>query len=107
MLPLHHGPFGILAYTFMLLISLLWPVLYLLVLFDYYWQCQILGIDALCFYGQYPIFGNYDVNGKVFFVIWALSSVWYAFWLSFQGKIVNWFRVACDAERATHVFVRQ
>ena len=39
--------------------------------------------------------------------MWVASSTWYAFWLTFQGKIVNQFRLGATAEAATHVYVRQ
>ena len=58
--PLRFDPFGRLGYAILLTISMLFVALFLLMMFDYYWQCQMLGIDALCFYGSYPIFGGYD-----------------------------------------------
>lgn len=39
--------------------------LYILVLYDYYRNCQVSGIDGLCFYGDYYIFGTFDFNSKV------------------------------------------
>lgn len=39
--------------------------LFILVLYDYYRNCQVSGIDGLCFYGDYYIFGTFDFNSKV------------------------------------------
>lgn len=104
--PLFYGPFGRLGYGLLLIVSALFPLLFILLLTDYYWMCQVKGIDALCFYGSYPIFGGYTPSSKVLFFLWVTSTAWFAFWLSFQNKIVNQFRVGCDAERATHVYIR-
>lgn len=96
--PLKFDIFGQFGYFLMLLVSILWPCIYIVVLYDYYYLCQLKGIDNLCFYGEYPIFGNYDTNSEVLFTIWLASSLWYGFWLSFYGKIINWFRVEVSAE---------
>ena len=39
--------------------------IFILVLYDYYRNCQVSGIDGLCFYGDYYIFGTFDFNSKV------------------------------------------
>lgn len=105
--PLYFGPFGRFGYGLLLMVSLLFPLLFILLLTDYYWMCEIKGIDALCFFGSYPVFGGYTPSSKVLFFLWVTSAVWFSFWLTFQNKLINQFRVGCAAEHATHVYVKQ
>ncbi len=57
--------FGEICYGLCLLISLNLFCIYLLVLLDTYNKCQVKGIDNLCFFGNYFIFGTYRRNGTV------------------------------------------
>ena len=60
----------------------------------------------MCFYGSYPIFGNYARNSTAFFVIWCCSLLSYAQLLLVKDRLRNFFRVPCDAsEHATHVSI--
>jgi hypothetical protein len=56
---------GELCWWLLILTSLHWIGIYVLVLVDAYWACQMTGIDNTCFYGTYFIFGSYDRNGTV------------------------------------------
>jgi hypothetical protein len=42
-------------------------LLYWVIIADFYWQCEFSGLDNCCLLGAHPIFGDYDVNSKVFF----------------------------------------
>jgi len=53
------------GYSLCCLFSLSCTALFILVLWDYYSDCQVSGIDGLCFYGDYFIFGTFDFNSKV------------------------------------------
>lgn len=96
--------FGMLAYGFCLLISFVWLMLLLIVIIDYYWNCQLTGIDNMCFYGKMPIFGDEYKNSVAFFCIWCGSSTWYALWLFFSSDLRNWFRTPCSFEEAEFVW---
>ena len=53
------------GYSLCCLFSLSCTALFILVLWDYYSDCQVSGIDGLCFYGDYFIFGTFDFNSRV------------------------------------------
>lgn len=57
--------FGEVCWCLCILMSLQWIAIYLMVLLDTYDKCQVTGIDNLCFYGTYFIFGSYNRNGTV------------------------------------------
>nr|PNR41660.1 hypothetical protein PHYPA_019065 [Physcomitrium patens] len=97
--------FGQFCYSLCCLISLHWVALYVLILIDTYNKCEIGGIDNLCFFGNNVIFGTYELNGKIFFLVWWLSTIWYTTWVLNKGKVHNWFRMPCDLSLATVVFV--
>lgn len=65
---LHHACVQI-GYSLCCLVSASCTALFILVLYDYYRNCQVSGIDGLCFYGDYYIFGTFDFNSKVWFCI--------------------------------------
>ena len=60
-----HTAFGEFCYTLCCLVCVHWIALFVLILFDTYNQCQVGGIDNLCFYGNHVIFGTYDFNAMV------------------------------------------
>ncbi|EFJ32188.1 hypothetical protein SELMODRAFT_439526 [Selaginella moellendorffii] len=97
--------FGEFCYCVCCLTSLHWLALYVVILFDTYNKCDIGGIDNLCFFGNYFIFGTYELNAKVFFTVWWLSVVWYTTWVLFKGRVHNWFRLPCPLSQATVAFV--
>ncbi|DBA79897.1 hypothetical protein WJX77_006514 [Trebouxia sp. C0004] len=55
---------GLIGYSLCCLFSLSCTALFILVLWDYYSDCQVSGIDGLCFYGDYFIFDTFDFNSK-------------------------------------------
>lgn len=57
--------FGEFCYFLCCLVSLHWVALYILILVDTYNNCEVGGIDNLCFFGNNVIFGTYEFNGKV------------------------------------------
>ncbi|XP_024527352.1 probable cation-transporting ATPase 13A4 [Selaginella moellendorffii] len=97
--------FGEFCYFLCCLTSLHWILLHSLLLFDAYNKCQVGGVDNLCFYGNYSVFGSYDFNGKIFFVVWWLSAIWFTAWVIFKGRVRFWFRIPCGLESAGVVFI--
>ena len=86
-------------------------LLYLLILIDTYWDCQLRGPDNLCFKGNHPLLGSGKypdktgptVNQNVFFVWWCMGVCW-VFWNFFFGSyMANFFRVRCTFAHASHV----
>lgn len=56
---------GEFCWWLLILTSLHWIALFVLILVDFYWKCQLTSIDNTCFYGTYFVFGSYDRNGEV------------------------------------------
>ncbi|KAL3158258.1 hypothetical protein ABBQ38_010509 [Trebouxia sp. C0009 RCD-2024] len=97
--------FGLIGYSLCCLVSASCTALFVLVLYDYYRNCQVSGIDGLCFYGDYYIFGSFDFNSKIMFAIWWLTAVWFFTWVLNYGKVRNWFREVCYVGQAGNVHV--
>ncbi|KAI5068179.1 hypothetical protein GOP47_0016524 [Adiantum capillus-veneris] len=95
-----HTAFGEFCYIMCCVVSLHWIALFILTLFDTYNQCEVGGIDNLCFYGNYVIFGSYGFNAMIFFVIWWLSAVWFTGWVMNHNRVHNWFRLPCSLSQA-------
>eukprot|EP00250_Pteridium_aquilinum_P014895 c22269_g1_i1 orf=370-4158(-) len=95
-----HTAFGEFCYILCCLVSLHWIALFILILFDTYNQCEVGGIDNLCFYGNHVIFGTYDFNAVIFFVIWWLAAIWFTGWVVNHDRVRNWFRCPCDLSQA-------
>ena len=74
-----------------LAVSWLWIVLFLILVFDFYWDCQWLGIDALCFIGRVSCEHNsskhVETPSKVCVCLCAVSSIW---------RLRSQFRSICD-----------
>jgi len=71
---------GEFCWWLLIVTSLHWIGLFVLVLVDEYWDCQMTSIDNTCFYGTYFIFGSYDRNGTVsksitIHRIWIIQAV--------------------------------
>eukprot|EP00854_Cymbomonas_tetramitiformis_P009801 gene9801-11609_t len=98
--PYRNVPLGSLAYSLVCAASLLWMAIYIVVLVDYYHDCQFESIDSTCFYGDYFIFGDYDNNSWVFFTLWWLSMAWYSMLLINKDELRNMLRWPCDFEEA-------
>ncbi|KAI5068182.1 hypothetical protein GOP47_0017102 [Adiantum capillus-veneris] len=92
--------FGEFCYILCCVVSLHWLALFILIFFDAYNQCEVGGIDNLCFYGNHVIFGSYEFNAKIFFVIWWLAAIWFIGWVINRGRVRNWFRLPCTLSQA-------
>ncbi|XP_073391136.1 uncharacterized protein [Physcomitrium patens] len=93
---------GEICWCLLILGPLQWICLYIVVLLDAYYSCQLTGINNLCFYGTYFIFGSYDRNGSVFFTLWCLSAIWFTVLVVYKREMHNWFRLPC-ALASAHV----
>ncbi|KAJ7537387.1 hypothetical protein O6H91_11G004100 [Diphasiastrum complanatum] len=97
--------FGELCYLLCCFTSLHWLALDVVIIFDYYNKCQVRSVDNLCFYGNYFLLGNYELNGKVFFVVFWLQLIWFTAWVLFKGKVHNCFRLPTELSSAKVVSV--
>eukprot|EP00249_Psilotum_nudum_P025155 c29394_g1_i2 orf=541-4356(-) len=100
-----NSAFGEFCFYLCCIVSVHWIALFILILFDTYNKCEVGGIDNLCFYGNHIIFGTYDFNATVFFVVWWLAAIWFALWVANKGKVHNWFRLPCQLSEANVVYV--
>ena len=82
-----------------------WLGLYLVVLVDYYWECELTGLNNMCFYGSYPVFGNYSRNSTVLFGTWLCSLAAYSHLLIYSARLRNFYRLPCAVEAAQHVAI--
>lgn len=48
------------ALLLLALFYLQWIRYYALTIAGYYWECEVEGINNLCFYGSYPVFGSFN-----------------------------------------------
>lgn len=69
---------GEICWCLLILGPLQWICLYIVVLLDAYYSCQLTGINNLCFYGTYFIFGSYDRNGSVRYGLSCMNLMFYA-----------------------------
>ena len=103
--PYRDSALGRLCFRLVCATSALWMALYLAVLLDFYWGCQWRGVDALCFFGSYPLSGSYEANSVAFVALWLLCLVWYGALLACKQRVRNWFRVPCSPRDAQFVWV--
>ena len=82
-----------------------WLGLYLVVLLDYYWECELTGLNNMCFYGSYPVFGSYNRNSTVLFGTWLCSLAAYSHLLVYSSRLRNFYRLPCAVEAAQHVAI--
>eukprot|EP00656_Telonema_subtile_P026034 TRINITY_DN28032_c0_g1_i1.p1 TRINITY_DN28032_c0_g1~~TRINITY_DN28032_c0_g1_i1.p1 ORF type:complete len:141 (-),score=46.29 TRINITY_DN28032_c0_g1_i1:34-456(-) len=59
------------------LTSISWVLLYLVVVIDYYWDCELKDMDSFCFFGSYPVFGSHARNASVAFFWVGTSPLWF------------------------------
>jgi hypothetical protein len=104
-IPYHTDLFGTVCYYLVNTISISWVLLFLVLIIDYYYDCELEGIDSLCYYGSYPIFGDYDTNAEYFFTTWVFSLVWYIILLANKDQLRGFFMIPCGMEHATHMYV--
>ena len=95
-------------------------ILYTMLIFDTYWDCELKGPDALCFRGSKPILGTGvypekggrleyppNINQNVFFCLWCAIMSW-ALWNFFYGsQMPNYFRSRCTFASATHILCKR
>ena len=103
--PYCKNTFGTVCHILWTVISVSWVLMYLVIIVDYYIDCQIKGIDNLCYYGTYPIFGDYRTSSEYFFTVWCLSLVWYSVSLLYKDQIQLWFMLPCGMSEATHMYI--
>lgn len=84
---------GTIAFWALHSITVLLFLMYFIVLTGYYYGCDMTGIDALCLYGDWYIFGTGALNGNIFFVLWCCFFVWFAFLLYVKPTLRNFFRL--------------
>jgi hypothetical protein len=72
---------------------------------DYYYNCQLTGVDALCFYGSHPVFGDYDTNSQYFITNWFVSLTWFALNLFYKDQISIWCMHPCAMREAGHIHI--
>ena len=82
-----------------------WLGLYLVVLVDYYWECELTGLNNMCFYGSYPVFGSYNRNSTVLFGTWLCSLAAYSHLLIYSARLRNFYRLPCAVAVAQHVAI--
>jgi len=111
------GKFG---YYFYESLTLMFATIYLMLIFDTYWLCELRGPDNLCFRGAKPILGNgafagastpgerpASVNAIVFFWCWCVGVSWAIFNYLYGSKVPNHFRSQCPMDQATHILCRR
>lgn len=103
--PFKQTVFGSFCLLLIQLISVVWAINFLVIDADYYWGCEFTGMDNMCFYGSYPIFGDYDLQSEFFFTNWALCFVWFVFLLVYKDQLVGWFMIPSSMQEATHMYV--
>ena len=97
--------FGSLCLFLIQLISVVWVINFMVIDADYYFDCEFRGIDSMCFYGSYPIFGDYDLQSEFFFTNWILCFAWFVILLVYKDQLVGWFMVPSTMQDATHMYV--
>lgn len=80
--------FGEYCWSLACLTSVHWIALWLVLLADTYSGCQVKGIDSLCFYGNYFIFGTYEFNATVSTSLEPLSVLLCLFNLQLSEYII-------------------
>lgn len=104
-IPYKVDTFGTICYSLVNLISVSWLLIFLVIIVDVYLDCQFRGVDCLCNYGSWPIFGNYDTSAEYFFATWCLSSVWYLGIVVYRDQLRGWFMLPSSVSEATHMYI--
>ena len=99
------SPMGSAAAKAMGLGCVLWLLVVLGVLIDYYDGCQLTGIDNLCFFGDYFLFGGWIINSELLFQSWWLMLLWFLPLIALRGKISTFFVDRCKLCEAELVWV--
>lgn len=83
----------------------LWWLIMFIGLIDMYIGCQFTSADNMCFFGNYPMFGNKFSNGVTFMVTWLLCCVWLGVLLAYKDTLSAFFFFPCDLNQAQMVQV--
>mmetsp|Transcript_59508 Transcript_59508/g.170801 ORF Transcript_59508/g.170801 Transcript_59508/m.170801 type:complete len:1448 (+) Transcript_59508:107-4450(+) len=80
--------------------------LFVVLLSDYYGNCEWSWPDQLCYVGTFPIFGSFDTNSYVFLVFWTSSILWFGLLVAGQGgQMSNMFRLHAPLHSSKYVHV--
>jgi hypothetical protein len=103
--PLKQTMFGTLCLYLIQVVSVVWAINFIVIDADYYWDCEFEGMDNMCFYGSYPIFGDYDLQSEFFFTNWILCFIWCVILLIYKDQLHGWFMIPSTMQDATHMYV--
>ena len=103
--PLRKNCFGRLCMILWRLISVGFMCFFAVLIADYYYDCELSGVDALCFFGSHPIFGDYATNSSYFICNWFMSLFWFGMNLMYKDKIHIWFMHPCSMSEADHLHI--
>lgn len=104
-IPYRKTQFGTACYYWMHMITAHWVMLFIIILFDVYYGCQLKSVDSLCPYGSYPIFGTFDNNEPHFFTFWCISMAWFIGLFLLRDIIPTWFMQTCSMRDAEYMYV--
>lgn len=96
---------GTAAFCSIVSLGPLLALLYITVLFDVYWDCELSGLDALCFYGSYPLSGSSEVNSVTFMVLWVVTLAVLVVGLIAKDQLRNLCRMPCSSKEAEFVWI--
>lgn len=80
--------------------------MYFIVILDVYIDCELNSWNAMCFFGSYPISGNYNRSSVILYSTWVVVLVTYSHLLIYKEVLPNWYRLPCKARDATHLAVK-
>ncbi|CAE7220470.1 Atp13a2, partial [Symbiodinium sp. CCMP2456] len=81
-------------------------ILFVVVVADYYWDCEWSWPDHLCFIGTFPIFGSFDTNSYVFLILWCLGVTWFFFLIvNTGGQMIKQFGLRAPFRKAAVICV--
>ena len=104
-IPYRSNWFGSICQLWMSILSFGWIAIFIILLVDSYFDCQLKSIDSLCYYGSYPILGTYDSNSEYFFTIWVISVTWFGTLLVYKNQIRGFFMEPCEMLQAEYMYV--
>ena len=67
---------------------------------------QLSGLDALCFFGSYPLSGSFNTNSWFMLYLWFATLALLATLLSLKKKLRAFFRLPCPVHEAEFIYVR-
>ena len=76
---------------------------YLLIIVDTYNDCEIKGMDTLCWFGDFVLFGTETNDQWIFFTWWCCVTSWNIFLFVHGRKLRNFFRIDCEMSEAEFI----